>query len=173
MIKRLAFLVLLLAAFVPSAAHAAVPCRDRIYNDWYADGKIDTNYPIACYKDALAHVPADAKIYSSLTTDINSAMQGALARLHGKKVPAQVGKGEPKSGTGAVADATYSLHRDTSTTASASTTTTGATAAGATSSGGSGLPLPILILGALAILLAAAGAAGAGVRRYRGRPNRP
>src|SRR5581483_9209188 len=45
-----------LAALAPASASSAVPCRDKIYNDWYKDGKIATTYPIACYRDALKHV---------------------------------------------------------------------------------------------------------------------
>jgi hypothetical protein len=165
--KRLALLVLVLAAVgVPSTAHAAVPCRDKIYNDWYANGKIDTNYPIACYKDALAHIPADAQIYSNLTADIHAAMQGAIARAHGKTVPAQIGKGVSATGKKV---AGQPVNLSSTTPATSGTPTTTALAADATSSGSSGLPVPILVLGALAILLAAAGAAGAGIRHYRNR----
>src|SRR5690349_5749122 len=64
-VKRLALLVLAFAAFAPATANASVPCRDRIYNDWYADGKIATTYPLGCYRDALKHVPTDARTYSS------------------------------------------------------------------------------------------------------------
>ena len=80
--KRVVLVILALAAvapFAPSTAGAAAPCRDRIYNDWYHDGKIATTYSIACYRDALKNVPTDAREYSSLADDIRSAMQGALA----------------------------------------------------------------------------------------------
>jgi hypothetical protein len=165
--KRLALFVLVLAAFgVPSAAHAAVPCRDRIYNDWYADGKIATNYPIACYKSALAHIPQDAKIYSNLSQDIQTAMQAAIAQSHGATVPSQVGDGEKDKGGGQ-----HNVNQSKTVTDTTATTPLGPTtvASGETSSSGSGLPVPIIILGALAILLAAAGAIGAGVRHFRGR----
>src|SRR5579884_2890405 len=95
--KRLLLLVVVvLAGLAPATGSASTPCRDRIYNDWYPDGKIKTTYPIACYRDALAHIRGDALVYSSLSDDIRSAMQAALARLHGRaKVPMQVGKGGP------------------------------------------------------------------------------
>ena len=38
--KRLLLLSLLVVFAVPAQAHAAAPCRDKIFNDWYADGKI-------------------------------------------------------------------------------------------------------------------------------------
>ncbi len=70
--KRLLLLSLLaaLVVAVPAQARAAAPCRDRIFNDWYADGKIASTYPHACYVDALRHIPADAEEYSSLREDI-------------------------------------------------------------------------------------------------------
>ena len=77
-----------LAALAPASASSAVPCRDKIYNDWYKDGKIATTYSIACYRDALKHVPTDALTYSSLGDDIRSAMQGALAQWIDQSNPA-------------------------------------------------------------------------------------
>jgi hypothetical protein len=169
--KRLVLLALVGAFFVPAtSAQGAVPCRDRIYNDWYKDGKIASTYPIACYRDALKHVPADARTYSSLADDIRAAEQGALARARGtKNVPAQIGKG----GKGGVLPVTSTLPNSTSSdhsnnpgqTVTTPTDTTVAAPAGSTSGGG--IPLPILVLGAIAIFLVAVGAIGAGVRRFR------
>lgn len=162
--KRVVLLILAVAAFAPSTAGAAVPCRDRIYNDWYHDGKIASTYPISCYRDALKHVKGDAAIYSSLTDDIRSAMQAAISRLHGaKNVPSQVGKGLPPNSP--VVDKTTTSKTKTK-------TTTGATAITAppvsdTSSSGSGIPTPLLVLGGIAILLIAAGALGMLARRRR------
>jgi hypothetical protein len=178
--RRLFLIGLLLAAFWPAAAQAAVPCRDKIYNDWYGDGKIATSYPISCYRDALKHAPTDARIYSSLVDDIKSAMQGALERHSGaKKVPAEVGRGltsvSDKTATtvttGGVKAKHIVLHPSASKAKAQRTDTT--VAVGPTSSsgggGGSGIPTPIIVLGALALLLAAIGAVGTGVRHYRRR----
>src|SRR5215472_9609188 len=77
--KRLVLLATAAALFVPAGAHAAVPCRDKIYNEWYSTGKISTNYPISCYHDALAHVPGDAQVYSNLDSDIKAALAAALS----------------------------------------------------------------------------------------------
>jgi len=170
-VKRLALLVLALAAFAPATANASIPCRDRIYNDWYADGKIATTYPLGCYRDALKHVPADAQTYSSLADDIRSAMQGARERLKGKSVPTQIGKG----GTGAVQAAsatistkTHKAPHDPSAIAAASQTPPGgSTIAAAETSGSSGVPVPLLVLGAFALLLIAVGTAGAVAKRRR------
>ena len=166
--KRAVLVILALAAFVPFAAPtagAAVPCRDRIYNDWYADGKIATTYSISCYRDALKKVPTDAREYSSLADDIRSAMQGALDREHGQtKVPAQIGNGgaaqsprSPSSGS----------PHDPAPGQGGGTLPSSTVAAGAADGSGSGVPIPLLVLGGLALLLIAVGAAGIVAKRRR------
>ena len=169
--KRLALLAFLAATLWPTAANAAVPCRDRIYNDWYADGKIASTYPVACYRDALKHVTGDARVYSSLIDDIKSAEHGALQREHGKKnVPTQIGKGEASVGKGGVEGVTKELKGPTtSRTAPNQNVNSTTTLASTPTSSGSGLPVPILILGALALLLIATGAVGVGVKHRRSR----
>ena len=64
--KRVLLLALLVVFAVPATAHATVPCRNKIFNDWYPDGKIASTYPISCYRDALKHMPPDAAVYSSI-----------------------------------------------------------------------------------------------------------
>ncbi|HZU20753.1 MAG TPA: hypothetical protein VE982_06015 [Gaiellaceae bacterium] len=173
--KRLLLLVVVvLAGLAPATGSASTPCRDRIYNDWYPDGKIKTTYPIACYRDALKHIHGDALVYSSLSDDIRSAMQAALARLHGHaRVPAQVGRSGPPASrkrTRRPATSDVSLTTDkrppAGPTASTGPMTTLAvpTAAG----GGSSVPVPLLVLGGLALLLVAAGTAGVVAERRRG-----
>ncbi len=167
--KRLAFAALLVALFAPATAHAAVPCRDRIYNDWYSDGKISTTYPISCYRDALKHVKGDALVYSSLSDDIRSAMQAALQRRQGKTdVPSSVGTGGKGGVSPAVTTLPQTQHDPKPENQPTSQTTT--IAAAPASSGGGGIPTPILVLGGLAILLAAIGAVGTGAKRFRRRP---
>ncbi len=167
--KRLLLLLVLAAVAVPVAipatAGAAVPCRNKIYNDWYGDGKIASTYPIACYRDALKHMRAGDTIYSSLSDDIHSALQAAIERSHGKAhVPLQVGKGLSRLGPSGVlvADHTKKSHdppkNDTS-------VASGPVADSGSSS--SGVPLPLLVLGGVAILLAAAGGLGMIARRRR------
>jgi cobalamin biosynthesis Mg chelatase CobN len=181
--RRLVLLALLagavvLSALVPASAKAAAPCRDRIYNDWYSHGKIASTYPLACYRDALKHVPSDAAIYSSLKDDISSALQAAIERSHGKKVPSEVGHGlvtpissQVKSAStvkkSATSKKTTTTTEDAPVTAPVNQTQTIHAASAATSSGSSGLPVPILVLGGLALLLAGVGAVGAGVRHFK------
>lgn len=178
--KRLVLIVLAVVAFAPATgAHAAVPCRDRIYNDWYADGKIATTYPLSCYRDALAHVPTDAREYSSLADDIRAAMLGARERLAGRKqVPAEIGRGTLRAPENAspqkndhVKHTSSSPHDPssdgTSSQSQAPPAAPSTLATGETTSSGSGVPVPLLVLGGLAILLVAAGIVGAIAKRGR------
>jgi hypothetical protein len=162
-VKRILLLVLTAAAFaVPAGAHAAVPCRDRIYNEWYASGKISTSYPISCYHDALTHIPGDARVYSNLGSDIKAALQAALARQSSGGGPSSVGSGPASN-----------LSTTSQTKAAVETKIRGgdglAAAPVATTTGSSGIPLPILVLGGVALALAAAGAVGTGVKLTRSR----
>jgi hypothetical protein len=160
--KRLLLVaVTVLAVVAPASAHAAVPCRDQIYNEWYSTGKIATNHPISCYHDALQHIPPDAQVYSNLSGDIRAALQAALNRLKDPKgVPAYVGHGPTlPPGTHGLKGA-HATRRDG----------LGAGTVAAPASGSpAGLPTPILVLGGIAILLAAAGVAGTGWRYVRRR----
>jgi hypothetical protein len=130
-----------------------VPCRDKIYNEWYARGKISTTYPIACYHDALKNIPGDAQVYSNLGSDIKAALQGALA---GTKGAVGHGLASSLSTTGQTKGAVETQHDESA-------------LAAPVAASNSGVPLPIIVLAAVAILLAGAGAVGTGVKQYRKR----
>jgi len=169
--KRVVLIALVAAFAVPAHAGAAVPCRNKIFNDWYADGKIASTYTHGCYADALKHIPPDAKIYSSLADDIRAAMRASISRSTGKHVPTQVGRGFKASSGKTV----LAAGKDASTGATGPKSASGPVAvasqpvADTSASGGGGLPLPILILGGLALLLAATGAVGGAVKYARRR----
>jgi hypothetical protein len=158
-VKRLLLLIALLVVVLPGTANAAgTPCRNKVVNDWYRDGKIASTYPIACYRDALKHIPSDADIYSSLRDDVRAAMRAATRRTHGLSAPLQVGHGRKAPGAGSVKGVLTSVH---STPHDPTSTGVVATASGA--------PLPILVLGGVALALVASGAIGVGVRHARSR----
>jgi hypothetical protein len=164
-VKRLLLLATLLAVALPGPASAATsPCRNKVFNDWYPDGKIASTYPVACYQDALKHMQPDAVVYSSLGDDIRSAMRAAMRRSQGLPAPLQVGSGPKAIGAGSVKSALVSINASKQTPHDPASTGVVATASGA--------PLPILVLGGLALALAAAGAIGVGVRHARSRRSR-
>ena len=169
LVKRLLLLSLTAAAVWLPAAHAAVPCRDQIYNEWYATGKISTDYPAACYRDALKHIPADAQVYSNLGSDIKHALQLSLQRsssTNPSSIPASVGSGHILPTIAETKGAVKTRTKSPQNVSGPSTLASGPTDGGG---GSSGLPMPVLILGAVAFALAAAGVIGTGVRYVRRR----
>lgn len=164
--KRLLLLATLLAVALPGPASAATnPCRNKIFNDWYPDGKIASTYPVSCYRDALKHMPPDAAVYSSLGDDVRAAMRAAIRRANGRSAPLEVGHGSKAIGAGNVEAALTSINKPHDPASGAATIASGVPVAAA----GSGTPLPILLLGGLALVLVAAGAVGVGMRHVRGR----
>ncbi|HVV58884.1 MAG TPA: hypothetical protein VHC45_11025, partial [Gaiellaceae bacterium] len=170
--RSLLFCLAVLALAVPAGADAAkkpstTACRNKIINQWEGTGKIKTTYPIACYKAALKYVhgKADISTYSSLSDDIELALQAALERKKGDtSVPLDVGKhynskNGPEGGDTTSTDGSVTISKPPRGGAG------GTPQAGSPTDGSdSGTPLPILVLGGVAIALIAAGAIGTGVR---------
>lgn len=184
--KSLACALLVAAALLgsvarPAVATASTPCWKTLLTDWY-DGRIDNTYPLHCYKDALKHLPADVRTYSSAHDDILRALQSAQAKLRqsGHAITPTTPIVPPTTTTTTKPTKGSSKHHRTQTTPVTTTPTTpkpgrdagkGLTHLANTlnPSSPSSLPLPLLVLGGLAILLVAAGAAGMVVKRMQGR----
>lgn len=64
--------------FSPAAAHAATPCWQRVLDDW-RDGRIDGEYAVPCYREALRHLPEDLRVYGTAEADIQRALTRELA----------------------------------------------------------------------------------------------
>jgi hypothetical protein len=69
--------VALLALAVTGTAGASRSCASRLLDDW-RDGRIDGVYPVTCYRQALAQLPEDVRVYSSAQSDITRALQARL-----------------------------------------------------------------------------------------------
>jgi hypothetical protein len=153
-----------------------VSCGQQVINDW-EDGQIDKTYPAQCYRDALKLVPADAKEYSTLPTDIERALQSALA--NGNVPGGAIGNpfGD-KYQHALIHQRTISRiaqpfnHRDEIALPQSDATPIPSgilcVIAGCGNSA-SGLPVPLLVLGGLAFLLLAAGTAGMVMRKLQER----
>ena len=149
-----------------------MPCRNQIFNDWEHDGQIASTYPLACYRDALRHMPTTEQIYTSLEDDIRAALQAAIARVHGKKVAAQIGHkftdDDAPDGAGARSTAASDDGRAHTIREPPTPTTKRSPLAGvAAGAGGGGVPLPLLVLGGIALVLVGSGAVGIVVRGRR------
>jgi hypothetical protein len=66
-----------LAALASAGTAQASSCATRLVADW-RDGRIDGTYPVACYRQALASMPEDVRVYSSARDDITRALQDRL-----------------------------------------------------------------------------------------------
>lgn len=164
----LAFLLVL----APAPATSATACWKTLVNDWYDNGRIDATYPIPCYGEALRHLPQDVEDYSSLSDDINRALQDAIHHRSSGGPGGAGPSGAGPSGPG----------------------TSGPTAGGPSGGGGEpsegffrraldklgpsnadSIPIPLLVLAGIAFLLLAAGTAGFLARRIQARrvPARP
>jgi hypothetical protein len=67
----------LVALAISGSAGAAQSCGTRVLDDW-RDGRIDGTYPVTCYRQALAHLPEDVRVYSTAQSDITRALQARL-----------------------------------------------------------------------------------------------
>jgi len=87
-VVRLAPLVIVAGAlWLPSSASAAVDCAHSVVQDW-SDGRIDNQYPIACYRRALKDLPEDLRVYGSAESDIRRALASATNRKAAAAAPA-------------------------------------------------------------------------------------
>jgi hypothetical protein len=134
-----AFGVLGLAA-APESASATPACWRQVINEWVATDHVSSNYPLHCYREAIAHVPEDLRVYSSIVDDITAALQGGVR--------------------------TTQAHNGPPTTAASRTPSASVFSAQRT---WNSLPLPVLILAGLSVALMAAGAAGLISRRLKTR----
>lgn len=78
---RLLFAVavgLVVIGCVTGTAAANPSCGSRLLEDW-KDGRIDRTYPVVCYRQALAGLPEDVRVYSTAPTDITRALQARLS----------------------------------------------------------------------------------------------
>lgn len=75
---RLATLAIAAALALLSAAPAAAePCWQRVISDW-SDGRIDNVYSPACYRGAIAHLPADVDRVSTAPADLERGLAQSL-----------------------------------------------------------------------------------------------
>jgi hypothetical protein len=73
----IAMAVGLMALAWTGAAGASQSCASRLLADW-EDGRIDQIYPVSCYRQALADLPEDVRVYSTAQADITRALQARI-----------------------------------------------------------------------------------------------
>jgi hypothetical protein len=135
-------------------ASAAVPCWKALINDWF-DGQIDHVYPVACYSQAIHHLPHDVEAYSSAKDDIQRAMLLAIR--------------QEKNGGGTTTDSGNSSGGGSTSSGGDSGSSSSGSGSDSTQKGlitraiewlgpsnAASVPLPLLILAGVAFLLLAA-----------------
>jgi hypothetical protein len=75
-LTALAASLALTVAAAPAAA--GTPCWKVVISDWYADGRVDGTYPIACYEQAIQNLPDDVRAYADAADEIRRAMLDRL-----------------------------------------------------------------------------------------------
>jgi hypothetical protein len=65
--------------FASPARGVSTPCWSRLVQDW-ADGRIEASYPVGCYRQALARLPEDLRVYSTAGEDIRAALARKITR---------------------------------------------------------------------------------------------
>ena len=86
-------IVLVISAAVTSGTAAAKSsCASRLIADWQ-DGRIDRTYPVPCYREALASLPEDVRVYSTATSDITRALHSRLSSSPRRTTAATAGGG--------------------------------------------------------------------------------
>lgn len=88
----LTFVLVVLAAATSGTAVAKSSCSSSLIADWQ-DGRIDRTYPVPCYRQALAKLPEDVRVYSTATSDITRALHARLASSSKRSTAATAGGG--------------------------------------------------------------------------------
>ena len=166
------------AILLAAPAAAKDPCWKTLIDDWY-DGRIDSVYPVACYRAALEHMPEDVAQYSSLGDDINRALQAAIAAQgpNGGGSNGSNGSSDPTSGVKGASAPVNSTFYGGPTSEPSGALVAGRDIGGPVPSAidaiGPGsadsVPVPLIVLGGLSILLLSLGAAGFAARRVQAR----
>jgi hypothetical protein len=73
-------LAAILGGLAVSGPAAASSCASRLLADW-RDGRIDGTYAVPCYRETLANLPEDVRVYSTASGDITRALQARLEKV--------------------------------------------------------------------------------------------
>jgi hypothetical protein len=130
-----------------SVAAAKSACARQILNEWADNRQISTTYPLHCYREAIAAVPEDLRVYTDIEQDILAARQQAAR------------------GTRTLQNRNQTSQSDSQRDPDAGLFTQGFDKLGPNNA--DSMPLPLIILAGLALLLIAAGAVGLVSRRFR------
>ena len=147
----------------PSLLAAKTPCWQQVINEWHDNnGRVSATYPLHCYREAIAHVPEDLRVYTGIVEEIierpaaGEPPERRAASDGRKRRPDQSRRRQaskpPRTQRRDPSPAVFKQGLDKLGSRNADT-----------------VPLPLLIIAALSLLLIAAGGAGLVSRRLRAR----
>jgi hypothetical protein len=152
-----ALTAVLVASVAAAAASFAAPaqasdCGKAVLKAW-DEGRLDSSFAPACYREALKELPEDIRIYSSAQDDINRALIASVARNSTQRRTTQAG-------------AVKGIVRTLSGTAPAKAVRERAVAAAADPNANT-VPLTVLVSAAGAVVLVGAAGISVVARRLR------
>ena len=149
-------------------AVAKTPCWKQVIDDWHDhNGRITGTYELHCYREAIAHVPEDLRVYTGIVEDIQSARQQASRVTRSLTV---VKPNANQNGTGSGSGTNSETETAKKQAASEPHRAVFKQAFDKLGSRDADtVPLPLLILAGLSLMLIAAGGAGLVSRRLRSR----
>jgi hypothetical protein len=160
---------LAIAALTLAAPAAAQTCAEKVIVDWSDDFRVDGEYPLHCYDDAIEALPRDVRDYSSAKEDIERAMQQAMREGATPTTPPDDPTTTEPSGPDEPTDTTDGGGAGPSGGDDPGDGGPEAVPATDTTSSSDSVPLPLLVLAGLALLLLAAGSFGYVWRRVQAR----
>jgi hypothetical protein len=132
-------------ALTATGTATASACGDKILADWWDNGRIDRQYPVNCYHEAIDSIPNDIRDYANVEDVISRALQAAM-RGEGPGGPSDPG-GDPRQPDPDPGGDDAEVVSDVNTDAPSS------------------IPIPLLLLGAMSVALVGAGGLGYLARR--------
>ena len=142
------------ALAIASPASGGTKCGEKVFLDWYDNGRIDRLYPLNCYEEAFDEIPDDIRDYSSAEEVITRALQAAL---NGNLAP---GGPDPTPNDDSGASGSDGGSDDGTAGGTGGSDGNPQAAPGVDTSGPSSIPIPLLVLGGMSIALLAAGGLG-------------
>ena len=142
--------VVALAVAAPAAAGSG--CAAAVIKDW-RNARLHANYAPECYRQALAELPEDIRIYSSAADDINRALIASLAKKATIASKSKVGAVKGVVRTLAATKSSNAVRKEA--------------ARAAADPSASAVPIAVLVFGAGALVLIATAAASVVARRLR------
>ena len=160
------------AAAQPAVAKTA--CWKQVIDDWHDhNGRITGTYELHCYREAIAHVPEDLRVYTGIVEDIQGARQQAsrdarsLASVNPNGNSNGTGSGSGSGSGSGTGSETSAAKKQAAEEPHPAVFKQAFDKLG--SRNADTVPLPLLILAGLSLLLIAAGGAGLISRRLRSR----